>query len=101
MSIEKEKKVLKKMITIYCQGKHKSTENLCNECSKLITYSFQKLNLCPFKENKPSCKKCPIHCYSPKMRERIKDVMKYSGPRMIFYTPTEWLKHKIEELFNK
>ncbi|SNR70497.1 nitrous oxide-stimulated promoter family protein [Desulfurobacterium atlanticum] len=98
MSIEKEKKVIRKMIEIYCKGKHKTYHQLCEECKTLLNYSFTRLDLCPFKDNKPSCKKCPIHCYSPEMREKIRLVMKYSGPRMIFYTPLEWLKHKIEEI---
>ncbi len=41
------------------------------------------------------CSKCPIHCYKPKMREHIREVMRYSGPRMIFYHPIIAIKHML------
>lgn len=42
---------------------------------------------------KTTCKKCPVHCYSPDMREKIRAVMRYSGPRMIFLHPFAAIRH--------
>ncbi|MFR0987431.1 MAG: nitrous oxide-stimulated promoter family protein [Frisingicoccus sp.] len=38
-------------------------------------------------EKKTFCVNCRVHCYKPDMRERIRVVMRFSGPRMIFYHP--------------
>ena len=37
--------------------------------------------------------KCPVHCYRPEMKERIRMVMRWSGPRMIIYHPIAAIKH--------
>lgn len=90
--IEKEKKIVKLMINIYCKKKEGNTE-LCDECSKLLKYAESRLSRCKFGDNKSSCKRCPIHCYSPDMREKIREVMRFSGPRMIIYEPYEAIRH--------
>ena len=33
------------------------------------------------------------HCYKPEMRERIRQVMRYSGPRMITKHPVAAIRH--------
>ncbi|MDO4535214.1 MAG: nitrous oxide-stimulated promoter family protein [Clostridium perfringens] len=92
--IEKEKNIVALMIEIYCKGKHKSKKGeLCTECSELKEYAHKRLNYCKFGENKSTCSRCTIHCYKKDMRERIKDVMKFSGWRLIVYKPMELLKH--------
>ena len=98
MSIEREKLTIEKMITIYCKSKHKPFRGtLCPECKELRDYAFKRLDLCPFKENKPTCKKCPVHCYQPEKRKKIKEVMRFSGPRLILHDPFGWLIHEIKE----
>ncbi len=42
---------------------------------------------------KTKCHKCPVHCYSQDMREKIREVMRFSGPRMMFYHPLEALRY--------
>jgi hypothetical protein len=97
---EREARTLAGMVGIYCRGNHrdvskepfdarKSTFNagkkpplLCTECAKLLEYGLKKLEKCPLKP-KPACKKCPVHCYEPGYRERVRAVMRYSGPRLI------------------
>lgn len=92
--IDKEKKIVKMMIDIYCSGKHKTKKNeFCSECSTLLNYANQRLSNCKFGNNKTSCSKCPIHCYKKDMKEKIKEVMKYSGPRLIIYKPYEFIRH--------
>jgi len=93
-SIEREQRLVTKMIELYCRHHHTETEGgLCPECSKLANYALNRLEKCPLGQNKDTCRKCKIHCYSPAMRLQIKKVMRYSGPRMLFYAPIETLKH--------
>ncbi|AEB75321.1 hypothetical protein ADU80_03460 [Clostridium botulinum] len=95
--IEKEKEIVELMIKIYCNKNHNSKEQLCNECRVLKEYAHDRLSKCRFGENKNSCGKCAIHCYKKDMREKIKKVMKFSGPRLIVYNPLALVKH----LFDK
>lgn len=94
--IEKEKLVVKEMIELYCKKKEKNKE-LCEECKSLLDYAYKRLGHCKFGEYKSSCQKCPIHCYKKDMRERMRQVMRFSGPRMLFYHPVAALKHLLQK----
>jgi len=96
--IEEEKKTVRQMVEIYCKGHHHTDGALCEECSALLDYAFARLDHCKFGEQKPTCKKCPIHCYKPSMREQMKKAMRYAGPRMLWYHPISAIKHLIREL---
>ena len=61
-----------------------------------VEYVKFRRSKCPWGDNKPFCANCKIHCYKPEMREKIKEVMRFSGPRMIFYHPVIALNHLIE-----
>ena len=76
----KEQETAGLMIKLYCRGVH-GGESLCDECRELLEYSKKKSDNCPFMEEKTFCSNCSVHCYNPEMRERIKKVMRYSGPR--------------------
>jgi len=91
--INNEKNIVKMMIVYYCKNNHLQEENLCCDCEKLIGYAWLKLDKCPYGENKPACSKCKIHCYNALMRKKIKDIMRFSGPRMIFIYPSSVLRH--------
>lgn len=92
--IEREKKTVQLMIEIYCNKKHKTNKGeLCEECSELLKYAHGRLSYCKFGEDKSTCSRCPIHCYKKDMKEKIKRVMKFSGPRLIIYRPIEFVKH--------
>jgi len=56
---------------------------LCEECSSLLAYARARLARCPYGADKPTCTKCPTHCYKPAMREQVRAVMRYAGPRMV------------------
>ena len=96
--IEQEKKTVRQMVEIYCHGKKHVSKGLCEECSTLLDYAYQRLDHCKFGENKPTCKKCPIHCYKPDMKEKMREVMRYAGPRMVWYHPIAAIRHLIREL---
>jgi hypothetical protein len=48
------------------------------------------------RETKTFCSNCNVHCYKPEMREKIREVMRFSDPRMIFYHPIMAIRHLIE-----
>ena len=89
---KKEQKIIALMIKLYCRKKHHSKE-LCENCSELLNYANLRIEKCPFMETKTFCSACKVHCYKKEMREKIREVMKFSGPRMIFYHPILAIKH--------
>ncbi|MDO4462286.1 MAG: nitrous oxide-stimulated promoter family protein [Bacteroidia bacterium] len=96
--IEQEKTTVRQMVEIYCRGRKHNEGALCEECLALLDYAYARLDRCKFGENKPTCKKCPIHCYKPEMREKMRQAMRYAGPRMILYHPIAAIRHIIKEL---
>ena len=96
--IRKEKDTVEKMIRLYCEKKHRSSsETLCSECQNLLEYSFQRWEQCQYQEDKPTCRKCPVHCYRPTMRKEIRRVMRFSGPRLALRAPLDWIRHQIND----
>ena len=96
--MKREKKTIEAMIHLYCRGQHGTEGELCFECGRLLDYAQVRLDRCPFQENKTTCTKCPVHCYRPVMRERVKAVMRYAGPRMLLRHPFLALLHLIDGL---
>ena len=93
---EREKEIVSQMISLYCKKKHRSGKELCKKCEELRTYAKVRSDKCPFMETKTFCSNCKVHCYQPAMREKIREVMRFSGPRMIFTHPIMVTKHMIE-----
>ena len=85
--IDREKKTVNAMIKLYCRNFHGQNKELCGECSELLYYSFKRLEKCSYGNNKPACIDCPSNCYKFENREKIREVMKYAGPRMLLYHP--------------
>ena len=99
--LEKDLRTLALFIELYCRSKHRDRVHsrvtlkthdvetiargplhLCDDCQKLLAHSFVMRTRCPLNP-KPSCKKCPDHCYAPHYRTRIREVMRYSGRRLV------------------
>ena len=80
------------MVEMYCSHHH-GDDVLCNECSELVEYADSKLDLCPYGPEKPTCNNCPIHCYRAEPRERMREIMRYSGPRMLKNHPVLAIRH--------
>ncbi len=89
----REARTIEAMIRIYCRGQHGTQEGLCPECEALQDYAGLRLEKCPYQENKTTCAKCPVHCYRPAMREQIRAVMRYAGPRMLWRHPVLAILH--------
>lgn len=94
--LERERKTVEIMIHIYCEGHHGSNDSLCNDCKELAEYADHRLDKCPYGSSKTTCAKCPIHCYKPEYRQRIKEVMRYAGPRMTFKHPILAIHHLLD-----
>lgn len=90
--IEQEKDILQKMVLLYCKAKHRN-KNLCGDCLELMSYARNRLDACKYGKAKPACANCPVHCYKPVMRDRVKAVMRYAGPRMMLYHPLDAVRH--------
>lgn len=94
---KKEQRVVEEMIRLYCRKNHTDTERrngeMCPECRKLSDYARLRSEKCPFMEKKTFCSSCRVHCYQPEMREKIRQVMRFSGPRMLLYHPVLALWH--------
>jgi hypothetical protein len=96
--IEHDKKILKIFVSIYCKKHHLENGveiykcNLCKDCYELLNYAYNKLSNCPL-DPKPMCKKCHIHCYSKQNREKIKEIMKFSGIYLIKHGRLDLLFH--------
>ena len=93
--LARERKTIKAMLAMFCAGAHETSGAICPECVELYAYAMLKLDKCAFKDAKPACAKCPIHCYKPEMREKIRQVMRYSGPRMLRKHPILSISHII------
>lgn len=93
--ILRERRTVEAMIRLHCRGRH-GTPELCPSCRELLVYADARAAKCPFQEKKTTCAKCPVHCYRPEMRERIREVMRYAGPRMLWRHPVLALLHLLD-----
>lgn len=95
--MSREQQTVEAMIGIYCRGQHDATGNgLCPECEALAGYARLRLQKCPYQQEKPTCAKCPIHCYKPDMKERVRGVMRYAGPRIMVRHPLLAVQHLLD-----
>lgn len=94
--MQREQRTVERMIELYCRDHHQPAPLLCDECRELRDYARLRLERCPFQENKTTCGNCPIHCYKQEMREKIREVMRYSGPRMIWRHPLLAIGHLLD-----
>ena len=96
--IRQERRTTDAMLAIYCQDRHGTRGTLCADCQRLRDYAQGRLDICPFQEEKPVCNRCEVHCYSQAMRERVREVMRYAGPRMPLRHPWLALLHSLDKL---
>ena len=90
----RELKTIAAMVRLYCSGhEHPDRAPLCPDCAALLDYAARRLERCVFGDAKPTCTNCTVHCYSAQMRQKIKDVMQWAGPRMP-------LRHPILSVFH-
>ena len=96
MRLRREATTIKVMIDIFCAGQGHAKKAPCDSCAELRDYALLRLEKCGFGAGKPVCAKCPAHCYKSEMRERVREVMRYSGPRMIVRHPALAIMHLLD-----
>ena len=94
--LARERRTIKAMITIYCRDHHHTRGAVCDDCATIGAYADKRLDLCPYGPGKPTCVNCPVHCYQPRMRESVKEVMRYAGPRMLKHHPILAVRHILD-----
>lgn len=111
--LKQDLRTLALFIRVYCREKHGEESKrvvhredhdlrklagrpvaLCPECAKLLAHSFYKRTNCPM-QPKPACKRCPCHCYHPKYRARIREVMRFSSRRLVLDGRLDLLFHLV------
>lgn len=110
---KKEKEDLRtllRFVEIYCRENHdgerppfsfrrydlkeivKCEISLCPKCQRLLTYGLTMRLKCPH-DPKPMCKKCSTQCYKGEYKEKIREIMKFSGMYMIKHGRLDLLVH--------
>lgn len=105
---QKDLRVLIEFIRLHCQARHREQAAvtlpaelallfskgvcLCPDCRALLDHALLKRRNCPL-DPKPSCKKCHIHCYGREYRAKIREIMAFSGRRMILRGRLDYLWH--------
>jgi len=95
--MKRERRTIETMILMHCHSRHGTGTGLCPDCKRLLDYASKRLKKCPFQERKPTCGNCTVHCYQPEMRELIRRVMKFAGPRMLYRHPVLALHHLLDQ----
>jgi len=101
---------LMKFVGIFCREKHEGEKapftfksydvkqieskeiGLCPECTRLLTYGLTMRLKCPH-DPKPMCKKCETPCYHGEYKEKIREVMKFSGMFLVKRGRVDLLYH--------
>ena len=102
----KDIRLIGKFIEFYCAGKHGDAKQmpvplpaglgerrLCPECTSFLEYAITKRMKCPQEAQKPTCKHCRIHCYAGPQLVKIKEIMAYSGRRLMLRGRLDYLWH--------
>ena len=94
----KDLKILALFTSVYCHDHHSADYfpltglpsqlnrieryTCCSDCLDFLHYAIERRLKCPL-ETKPSCKHCKLHCYRPGHREKVREIMRYSGKTLI------------------
>ena len=86
------------MLRMYCRVHHGADHaSLFRDCAELHNYARRRLERCVFGEAKATCANCTVHCYKASMRERVRQVMRWAGPRMLWHHPVLAVRHILPE----
>jgi hypothetical protein len=93
-NIQLDLQTVSAMVRLYCKREHAASANaLCDRCAALLAYAEARLAICPFGDEKTTCRECPVHCYRPAERAEMKVVMREAGPRMLWRHPWLAIRH--------
>ena len=97
--LRREHQTFVAMMECYCQDHHGQHEGrLCHACQEVMDYATLRLIRCRFGAEKPTCARCPVHCYQRDYRERVREIMRYAGPRMLWRHPVLAVLHLLDGL---
>ena len=86
--LKSEAETLSLMTRRYCRAFHGTPDGLlCPACAEFLAYALRRLASCPYGADKPVCAKCRIHCYRAAEKETARRIMRWSGPRLLFWRP--------------
>lgn len=103
---EREMRTISQMIAIYCEANHECAdrtetahcgERICPECKVMDDYAILRTLRCRKMDVKTSCEECGNHCYKPDMRESVRAIMRFAGPRMITKHPVAAIRHLLKK----
>jgi hypothetical protein len=102
----KDLKLIGKFVEVYCQGYHGASERnlfslpaglgerrFCPECSQFMKYAVTRRIKCPLEAEKPSCKHCRTHCYNKGNLAKVKEIMAYSGMKLMLRGRLDYVWH--------
>ena len=103
---KKDIKLIGKFVEVYCKGLHGAVarssfplpagigeRRICTECATLLEYAISKRMRCPLEAEKPTCKRCRIHCYAEAQRQKVREIMAWSGRRLMLRGRLEYVWH--------
>jgi len=99
--LDREFRTMERMVDIWCRDQHgvdTRHDGPCDECRAFLAYARRRLEKCPYGTDKPTCAKCPIHCYKRAQREQAREIMRYAGPRMTLSHPWLSLMHLVDKV---
>ncbi|MBI5485103.1 MAG: nitrous oxide-stimulated promoter family protein [Deltaproteobacteria bacterium] len=99
-------RLIGKFVEVYCDGKHATAEKMafplpqdlgerriCRDCSDFLAYAVARRLKCPLESEKPSCKHCRIHCYARPQLAKVKEIMAYSGKKLMLRGRLDYIWH--------
>jgi len=93
----RERRTLEVMVRLYCRESHAQESDLCAHCQHLLDYAFERIENCPWGDDKPTCANCSVHCYRAEERMQILQQMRYAGPRMLRRHPVLAILHLLDK----
>lgn len=103
---KKDISIIAKFTEVYCTSRHHESRrdaaalpfdlgkcSLCPECTVFLEYAVTRRLKCPLEAEKPSCKHCRIHCYDKLNRAKIREIMAYSGRKLMMSGRLDYLWH--------
>lgn len=87
--LEKDRKTIEAIGRIYCSAHHdgqKDSAGLCEACRETVEATLARVAACP-NGHDGNCQDCEIHCQRGEAQERIREIMRYSAPRMALRHP--------------
>lgn len=99
--IKRDLRTLQAIGSIYCAAHHvdapKNPHGMCAECAATIAFTHDRASNCP-NGHTGNCADCAIKCNRGEQQQRIKAIMKYAAPRMLFKHPLMTLEYALKKL---